>query len=137
MPTNYITLTRQKLYEMVWSEPMISLAKSFGISDVALAKRCRAFDVPIPYRGYWARKAAGQNPRSCRCPGTGDTRLPTKAKPHPRGFPRPSPRRSSATARNRRFTLGFVRVSPWSGVIPPRLRRQRSREFESVSLRCR
>jgi hypothetical protein len=51
MPTNYITLTRQKLYEMVCSEPMISLAKSFGISDVALAKRCRAVDVPIPYRG--------------------------------------------------------------------------------------
>jgi len=48
MPTNYITLTRQKLYEMVWSEPMISLAKSFGISDVALAKRCRAVNVPIP-----------------------------------------------------------------------------------------
>jgi hypothetical protein len=31
---------------------MISLAKSFGILDVALAKRCRAVDVPIPYRGY-------------------------------------------------------------------------------------
>jgi len=39
MPANYITLTRQELYDMVWSEPMTSLAKNFGISDVALAKR--------------------------------------------------------------------------------------------------
>ena len=62
MPTNYITLTRQELYDMVWATPMSSLAKDFGISDVALAKRCRAVDVPIPYRGYWARKTAGQEP---------------------------------------------------------------------------
>src|ERR1039458_6263930 len=62
MPTNYITLTGQELYDMVWATPMSSLAKDFGISDVALAKRCRAVDVPIPYRGYWARKTAGPEP---------------------------------------------------------------------------
>ena len=64
MPTNYITLTRQKLYEMVWSEPMISLAKSFGISDVALAKRCRAVNVPIPSATGRVRPRA-RIPRSC------------------------------------------------------------------------
>jgi hypothetical protein len=62
MPANYITLTRQSLYELVWSKPMSTLAKEFGITDVGLAKRCRTVDVPIPYRGYWARKEAGQNP---------------------------------------------------------------------------
>src|ERR1035441_8213825 len=62
MPTNYITLIREELYDMVWATPMTSLAKNFGISDVALAKRCRAVDVPVPPRGYWARKAAGQEP---------------------------------------------------------------------------
>jgi hypothetical protein len=41
---------------------MSDLAKDFRMSDVGLAKRCRAVDVPIPYRGYWARKAAGQEP---------------------------------------------------------------------------
>jgi len=41
---------------------MSELAKQFGISDVALAKRCRLVDVPIPYRGYWARIAARQKP---------------------------------------------------------------------------
>jgi hypothetical protein len=62
MPQNPLTLTRQSLYELVWSKPMSTLANDFGISDVGLAKRCRAVDVPIPYRGYWARKAAGQEP---------------------------------------------------------------------------
>jgi hypothetical protein len=68
MPRNYVTLSRQELYDMVWSEPMTTLAKKFGISDVALAKRCRAVDVPIPYRGYWARKTAGQKPTQTPLP---------------------------------------------------------------------
>ena len=62
MSQNPLTLTRQALYELVWSKPMSELAKDFNISDVGLAKRCRAVDVPIPYRGYWARKVAGQTP---------------------------------------------------------------------------
>jgi hypothetical protein len=59
MPPNFITLTRQSLYVLVWSTPMSTLANAFGISDVALAKRCRAVDVPVPPRGYWARRGAG------------------------------------------------------------------------------
>ena len=38
MRQNYITLPRSKLYELVWSKPVVELAKEFGISDVALAK---------------------------------------------------------------------------------------------------
>ncbi len=68
MPINYITLSRQQLYDMVWSKPMSSLAKEFGLTDSGLAKRCRAVDVPIPYRGYWARKAAGQKPSQTPLP---------------------------------------------------------------------
>ena len=63
MPTNYITLPRSKLYELVWSKPVRDVAAEFGISDVALAKRCRAIKIPLPPRGYWARVAAGQKPR--------------------------------------------------------------------------
>src|ERR1700733_2455560 len=54
--------TRHALYDLAWSTPMSTLAKDFGISDVALAKRCRAVDVPVPPRGYWARRAAGKDP---------------------------------------------------------------------------
>ena len=63
MPSNVITLPRSQLYELVWSKPVTELAKEFGISDVALAKRCRAIRIPLPPRGYWARVAAGQKPR--------------------------------------------------------------------------
>jgi hypothetical protein len=63
MPTNYITLPRSQLYELVWSKPVRDVAKEFGISDVALAKRCRALNIPLPGRGYWARVAAGQKPK--------------------------------------------------------------------------
>lgn len=63
MPTNYITLPRSELYELVWTKPVTELAKEFGISDVALAKRCRNLKIPLPPRGHWARVAAGQKPK--------------------------------------------------------------------------
>ena len=66
MTINYLTMSRRDLYDLVWSKPMIELAKGFGVSDVALAKRCRAVGVPVPPRGYWARVAVGQQPRKPR-----------------------------------------------------------------------
>ena len=58
-----LNLTRQDLYELAWSKPLSELAKDLGLSDVALAKRCRKLGIPVPGRGYWARVAAGQTPR--------------------------------------------------------------------------
>jgi len=60
MTHNPLTLTRQELYDLVWARLMSAVAKDFNMSDVALAKRCRAVDVPVPRRAYRARKAAGQ-----------------------------------------------------------------------------
>lgn len=59
---NPLTLSRRELYDLVWSKPMTEVAKSIGLSDVAVAKRCRQVQVPVPPRGYWARVAAGQTP---------------------------------------------------------------------------
>lgn len=53
-------LTRQELYELVWSEPMRTLAKRYGISDVGLAKACRRHRIPRPHRGYWQQKEHGK-----------------------------------------------------------------------------
>ena len=39
---------------------MQTLAAKYGISDVGLAKACRKLRVPLPGRGYWAKKAAGK-----------------------------------------------------------------------------
>jgi hypothetical protein len=56
-----VTLTRQELYDRVWTEPVDTLAKEYGLSNVGLGKACR-HDFPVPPRGYWARQAAGQRP---------------------------------------------------------------------------
>jgi hypothetical protein len=63
-----ITLSREDLYELTWSKPMSELAKDFGISDVALAKRCERLGIPVPGRGYWARVDSGQNPYRPKLP---------------------------------------------------------------------
>ena len=54
------TRKREELYRDVWREPMLQLAKKYGVSDVMLAKVCRKLHIPAPGRGYWARKASGQ-----------------------------------------------------------------------------
>lgn len=53
-------LTRQELFDLVWSIPVQEAAASFGISDRGLAKICLRHRVPSPSRGYWARVQAGQ-----------------------------------------------------------------------------
>ena len=54
---------REGLYELVWSEPVSKLAPQFGLSGVGFAKMCKRLGVPLPNRGFWARKQAGQSPR--------------------------------------------------------------------------
>jgi hypothetical protein len=51
---------REELYEKVWKVPIRILAREYGVSDVALAKTCKRLHVPMPGRGYWAKKAAQQ-----------------------------------------------------------------------------
>ena len=60
MTTNHLSLSREEIYARVWATPTTTLAAEFGVSDVALAKTCRRKQVPLPPRGYWARKAASQ-----------------------------------------------------------------------------
>jgi hypothetical protein len=50
---------RETLYEEVWQSPVSKVAEKYGISDVAVAKVCRKLNIPVPGRGYWARKSAG------------------------------------------------------------------------------
>lgn len=53
-------LSRQELYDKIWTTPASKLAREFGLSDVGLAKICRRYDIPRPPRGYWAKLAHGQ-----------------------------------------------------------------------------
>lgn len=61
-------ISREELYELVWSKPSQIVAKDFGISDVALGKICRKLVIPKPPRGWWARKLAGERMQTPRLP---------------------------------------------------------------------
>jgi hypothetical protein len=84
------TVTRAELYQLVWTTPMSHLASEFGVSDVALAKTCKRWDIPRPGRGYWAQLEAGlkpeQPPLSESPPpnGTVLSRSPNPLPPRPR-----------------------------------------------------
>lgn len=59
-PENSVAFSREELYDLVWSTPMMRLAEIYDISDVGLAKTCRCLRVPRPPVGYWQRVAVGQ-----------------------------------------------------------------------------
>jgi hypothetical protein len=58
-----VALTREQLYDMVWSEPIRTVAARYGLSDRGLAKVCIRLHVPVPGRGYWQQKAVGKKVR--------------------------------------------------------------------------
>jgi hypothetical protein len=59
MTQTRIRLTRAELYEKVWTTPVRTIAKEFGMSDVGLAKICRKHGIPIPPLGYWRKTETG------------------------------------------------------------------------------
>lgn len=56
-------VTREELYELVWSKPMSKLAAQFNVSGSYMARVCTALRVPRPERGYWAKLQAGRAPK--------------------------------------------------------------------------
>lgn len=91
------SFTREELYELVWSEPMIKLAARYGISGNGLAKACRRANIPVPERGYWAKQQAGQDvpkkslPQSnAGTPARVTIQPPSKRPPQPEPSPVPA-----------------------------------------------
>lgn len=56
-------VSRERLYEEVWAEPMTTVAKKYGVSGSFLARVCTWLNVPRPARGYWAKLAVGKTTR--------------------------------------------------------------------------
>ena len=61
-----IVLTRQDLYDRVWTRAMRTVAPELGVSDVGLKKICKRFDIPTPPLEYWAKKEYGGAPKQPR-----------------------------------------------------------------------
>ena len=56
----YNTYNRDKLYEEVWTKPVVEVALHYGVSDVAIHKICKSLNIPVPPRGYWAKHRSGE-----------------------------------------------------------------------------
>lgn len=69
MDFKYITADdREKLYEEVWNDPVIKVAKNYGLSDNGLRKHCKRLGIPLPPPGYWAKVYAGQKVQKTALP---------------------------------------------------------------------
>ena len=53
--------TVDELTKLVWEMPTISVAKMFGVSDVAVGKRCKKLRIQKPGRGYWTKRNASMS----------------------------------------------------------------------------
>lgn len=54
-----VTLTREELHRLVWSEPTTKVAARYELSDQGLKKICLKHRIPVPGRGYWQKLANG------------------------------------------------------------------------------
>ncbi len=55
-------VSREELYELVWSIPMTKVAEKFSVSGSYMARVCSVLNVPRPERGYWAKLEVGKAP---------------------------------------------------------------------------
>lgn len=63
-----MSVTREKLYEEIWIEPMSKVSKRYGVSDSYLIRILKRLNIPRPPRGYWAMVAAGIHPEKPSLP---------------------------------------------------------------------
>lgn len=54
-------VSREELYALVWSKPMLEIASRFGVSSSYMARVCQHLNVPRPPHGYWAKVATGKS----------------------------------------------------------------------------
>lgn len=66
--TQEVRYNRKELYELVWSQPMLKVAKQHGMSDRGIAKICRRMNIPVPPRGYWAKLQNGKKVKKIALP---------------------------------------------------------------------
>lgn len=93
-------ISREELYELVWSKPMTKVAEQFEVSNSYMARVCALLNVPRPERGYWAKLAVGKAPSREDLPEArpgdqlfwskgGELSTPEKPRPHHRSVKAP------------------------------------------------
>lgn len=69
------TFTREEFYEVMWSKPATKIAAQLGCSDVTIAKVCKAFIIPKPSVGYWAKLQYGKKIKKVPLPKCDDPQI--------------------------------------------------------------
>ena len=67
-------ISRKELYDLVWSEPMTTVSKRFGLSDNGLRKHCKSMNIPTPPAGYWAKLKFGKQTKIIPLPKESDAK---------------------------------------------------------------
>lgn len=62
------TFTRKELYDLVWSEPLLTISKKYNISDVGLRKICIRLSIPLPKNGHWQKVQYGKKVTKTQLP---------------------------------------------------------------------
>lgn len=78
-----ITFQREELFDAVWTTPLTSLAKKYGMSDNGVRKICKAMNIPLPKAGHWAKAAVGKAPPRPSLPASAD-RTTFESRPAPK-----------------------------------------------------
>lgn len=55
-------ITREQLYELIWSTSVLAAGKQFGVSYTVMARVCRSMDIPRPPLGYPTLVRLGRAP---------------------------------------------------------------------------
>ena len=76
MDLSALNLTREEMYEKVWTEPVTAIARSYSVRDHEIISLCDKNNIPRPPTGYWSRLRHGY--RIDRPP------LPTSCVPSPK-----------------------------------------------------
>lgn len=63
-PAEAKTTSREDLHDLVWSQPLGSVALRFGLTANGLAKLCDRLDIPRPARTYWSKPTGQRGPRT-------------------------------------------------------------------------
>lgn len=60
--THFASLTRNQLYDALWSLPAAQVKEELGISDLWLRKVCALYRIPRPDSWYWSKLERGERP---------------------------------------------------------------------------
>lgn len=53
--------SKEELEHLIWQMSSVKLAQHYGVSDKAIEKRCKLFNIQKPPRGYWATQSSHRN----------------------------------------------------------------------------